>query len=272
MIQLTPNVYIETGYFGANVSCVSTDDGLVLIDTPARPTDAVAWRKAVESKGKLKYLINLESHDDHYAGSFFFDVPAVAHEISRKAMLAADINHIKGMLRAMDPAGLYLIKDYKVNVPVITFSEYLTLHLGKHSFHLIFLPGHSAGQIAVFVPEEKVVFTGDNVTYKRRGFLHEADPFAWLESLKRIGELDADYIVPGHGDVCDKSYLKEEAKYVQDCMDVVKKAIDQGWTKDEAVDKVALPDYFPLDEGSDEVATMLFRMSIANLYDRLSGR
>ena len=142
--------------------------------------------------------------------------------------------------------------------------------MGKHAFHLIFLPGHSAGQIAVFVPEERVVFTGDNVTYKIRGFLHEANPSSWFESLKRIGELDVDYIVPGHGEVCDKSYLKEEAKYIQDCVDAVKEAIDKGWTKSEAIDRVSMPSYFPLDEGCESIAPQLLELGISNLYDQLS--
>ena len=269
-MQLTANVYLETGFFGANVGCVTTEDGLVMMDTPARPTDAVTWRREIESKGTVRYLINLEPHEDHFAGGFFFNVPAVAHDKTREAMLAADINQIRATIAAMDPDGLSLIDNYRVNVPVITFSERLTLYLGRHSFHLIYLPGHSAGQIAVFVPEEKVVFTGDNVTYKIRGFLHDADPFAWLESLKRIGELEVDYIVPGHGEVCDKSYLKEEAKYIQDCLDTVKKAIDQGWTKDEAIAKVSLPDYFPLDEGCESVAPQFLQMSVSRLYDVLS--
>ena len=60
-MQLTENVYIETGFFGANVGCVTTDEGLLLTDTPARPTDAVAWLKEIEAKGKPRYLVNMAS-------------------------------------------------------------------------------------------------------------------------------------------------------------------------------------------------------------------
>ena len=187
-------------------------------------------------------------------------------------MLAADIKRIRETVAAIDPAGLRLIDKYRVNVPAITFSERLTLYLGRHSFHLIHLPGHTAGQIAVFVPEERVVFTGDNVTYRIQGFLHEADPFAWLKSLQRIGELEVDYIVPGHGEVCDKAYLEEQADYIQGCVDTIRKAIDRGWTKDEAIARVSLPCRYPLDEGTGSIAPLLLRMSVANLYDRLSSQ
>jgi len=269
-MQLTTNVYIETRFPGANVGYVTTDDGVVMIDTPHKPTDAVTWRREIESKGQVRYLVNTEPHDDHYTGSFFFAVPAVAHDKTREAMLAADVNEILEIVAEIDPDGLSLVDEYRVNVPSITFSERLTLYLGRHSFHLIHLPGHTAGQTAVFVPEEKVVFTGDNVTYRVQGFLHEADPFSWLESLKRISELDVEHLIPGHGEVCDKSYLGEQASYVQECVDTVRKAIDRGWTRDESIAKVSLPHRYLLAIGSENVGPQLLRMSVSNLYDVLS--
>jgi cyclase len=269
-MKITNNLYVETRFPGANVGYVTTEDGVVMIESPQRPTDALAWRREMESHGTIRYLINTEPHPDHCAGDFFFSGPVVVHEKARDKMLAIDINEIRETVARIDPEGLSLMDNYRVSVPAITFSERLTLYLGRHSFQLIHMPGHSAGQIAVFVPEEKVVFTGDNVTYRSQGFLHEADPFAWLESLKRTGELAADYLVPGHGEVCDRSYLKEEASYIQGCIDAVRKAIEQGWTKDEAVARVSLPSPYPLDEGAESIAGPLMKRGVANLYDRLS--
>jgi len=269
-MQLTTNVYIETGFGGANVGYVTTEDGLVMIDSPPKPTDAVTWQREVKSKGTVRYLINTECHDDHYAGNFFFDVPVIAHDKTREAILAAETNQVLEIIAEIDPDGLSLVDEYRINVPSITFSERLTLYMGKHSFHLIHLPGHTAGQTAVFVPEERVVFTGDNVTGKVQGFLHDAEPFLWLKSLKRISELEVDYIIPGHGKVCDKSYLGEQADYVQRCVDTIRQAIDRGWSKEEAIAKVSLPSRYPLDTGSEHVGQQLLQMSVSHLYDLLS--
>jgi cyclase len=271
-MQLTANVYVETEFLGANVSYVTTNGGVVMLDTPQRPTDAVAWRKEMESKGAIKYLVNLEPHSDHCNGNFIFTATAVTHEKSREVMLAIDRNEAIKAMAAIDPDGVSLIDKNHFNIPSVIFSERLTLYLGKHSFHLIHMPGHTESQIAAFVPEERVVFTGDNVVYKRLGFLHEADPFAWLESLERLKELDVDYIVPGHGEVCDKSYLKEQAEYIQGCIDAVKKAFDQGWTKDEALARVSWPTPYALDPGSEQMVTRLKQTGISNLYDRLSPK
>lgn len=271
MKQLTKNIFIETGWSGANVGCIITTDGLVMIDTPHRPSDAVEWKKEVESRGTVKYLINTESHDDHFTCDFFFKVPVVAHEKAREAIVKADVKQILEIISQKDPAGVPLVKDYKINVPAITFSERLTLYLGKHSFHLIHQPGHSAGQIAVLIPEERVVFTGDNVCYKIQGFLHEADPYAWIESIEQISEMDVDYIVPGHGEPCDKNFLGEQTDFVLDCTDKIKNALKKGWTKEETLAKVSFERY-PMDAGLEAFGKVLLEWSVAHMYDFLSRR
>lgn len=271
-MQLTEHVYVETGLAGSNVGYIVTDMGVVMVDTPYRPTDAVAVRRDIEEKGELRYLINTEPHDDHYAGCYFYDVPAIAQEQTREVMLSADIPKIKNTVAVIDPEGYSLMDDYCLNLPSITFSERLALYLGHHCIQLIHLPGHTVSQTAVFIPEEKVVFTGDNVTYQIKGFLHDADPFAWLKSLKRIAELDVKHIVPGHGEVCDKSYLKEQEDYIQGAIDAVKAAIGKGMSREEAMGRVDFPSPYPLDEGTEEIAEGLLRTAVGNLYDRLKDR
>jgi len=59
MKQLTKNIYIETGWPGANVGCIVTSEGVVMVDTPGNPSDAMKWKREVESKGTIKYLINI---------------------------------------------------------------------------------------------------------------------------------------------------------------------------------------------------------------------
>ncbi len=92
MQQLTSNIVIETQQKGANHGWVTTSDGLVLIDTPHKPSDAVRLRAEIERRGKLRYIINTEPHGDHWTGNAFFDVPVIAHAGVRKRMLAATDN------------------------------------------------------------------------------------------------------------------------------------------------------------------------------------
>jgi cyclase len=269
MKQLTRNIYIETGWPGANVGCIVTTEGLVMIDTPHNPSDAMKWKKDVESKGTVKYLINTESHEDHFFCDVFFKVPVIAHEKAREGILAADVKKLVETVAFKDPPGLPLVKDYKLNVPSITFSERLTLYLGKHSFQLIHLGGHSAGLIAILIPEERVVFTGDNVHNHIQPYMHEADPYGWLDAIEIIASMDVDYIVPGHGDACGKAVLEEEKDFVLDSIDKIKKAIKQGWNKKETIARVTF-DRYPLDFGLGDYGKVLMDMSVSRMYEVLS--
>lgn len=271
-MRVTEHVYAETKKIGANVGYVLTGEGVVMIDSPQIPADAVAWRKEIESKSTIKYLINTEPHNDHITGNFFFPVPVISHEKTRQAIAAKEVKTLVKQITDMDQSSIPLIEDYKINAPSITFSERLTLHLGNTTFHLIFLPGHSPGEIAVYIPEERLVFTGDNVFGRVQTLLHDADAFAWLESLKKISELDVDIIVPGHGEVCDKSFLAEQAGYIQECIDVITAAVEKGYTRDEILTKVSLPSRFPFGIGHDVIGPEKLKVSVGLLYDLISRK
>ena len=86
MKQVTSNVFFETEYRGCNPGFVVTSAGIVMIDTPQVPTDALNYKKEVEKRGKIRYLINTEPHGDHYTGNFFFDTAVVAHQGTREAI------------------------------------------------------------------------------------------------------------------------------------------------------------------------------------------
>ncbi len=123
------------------------------------------------------------------------------------------------------------------NPPTLTFDETLTLNLGNHTFNIIHMPGHTAPQTSVVVPEEGVVFTGDNVFYKCRSWLQECDPWEWLAALKSIEALDVETIVPGHGDPCTKAYLKEQGQIVENWVGYVERFVDRGVSADDALIK-----------------------------------
>jgi cyclase len=186
-------------------------------------------------------------------------------------MLNTDVKLILQSITQTYPGSENLVKGYRVRIPSITFSEKMNLYLGKHTIRLIHLPGHTFSQIAVYLPEEKVVFTGDNVTYKTQGFLHEIEPTSWLESLKKIGELDVHYIVPGHGEVCDKSYLKVQSDFIEASVKIIKDAIKKGWDRQAAIKNIkSFPSRYPFDAHAKEIAPMLTRMAVSRMYDLFS--
>jgi glyoxylase-like metal-dependent hydrolase (beta-lactamase superfamily II) len=267
MKKITANVYVETGFQGANCTFVTTAEGIVMIESPQMPVEAVKWRDEIAKHGTVRYLINTEPHGDHFSGNCFFQGTVVGHEGTRQAILASNVEQFKERLKQMSPASLPFMDGFTFRASTITFSERLTLYVGKHTFQLVHLPGHSPYQVAVYIPEEKVVCTSDNIVYKTQPFLHQALPYEWLDSLKKYKEFDADFLVPGHGEVCDKSYIPEMSAAIQAWIDVVNDALKQGLTLEQAQNKPALLEKHGIKVGTDQRAQMTVRNSLAHLYE-----
>src|SRR3979490_3395187 len=92
MQQLSTNVFVETEIRGCNHGFVTTSDGIVMIDSPHKPSDALKLKAVIARRGgRLRYIINTEPHGDHWTGNAFFDAPVVAHEGVRTRILATDL-------------------------------------------------------------------------------------------------------------------------------------------------------------------------------------
>jgi cyclase len=266
MIQITKNVYVETGMPACNLGFVTTKEGIVMIDTPMRPTDAAKWRDEASKKGEIRYLINTEEHPDHWQGSYFFPGVLITHQETRDKLAKVPTAEVIERVKQIDPAGVPLIKGYQVRLADITLTENMNLYLGEHTIKLFHLPGHSTGGMGVYIPEERVVFTTDIIFHKMKSWLHESDPQKWLSSLKKLSDLDLEVIVPGHGALCKKDYLEEQARIVRQWVELVKSAIKQGLSVEEAQAKISSPDSYPKQLGTPKTESELNREIIARLY------
>jgi cyclase len=269
MKQVSANAYMSITGRGCNVGLVVTSEGIVMIDTPFMPGDAEALRREIEPLGKVVYIIQTEPHLDHISGGGFFEGTVVSQEATREAFFAS-LGMARQAIAQQDPEHLALWESRQPRPPAITFAERLTLRLGQHTFHLMRLPGHTAGETAVFVPEERVVFTGDNVVNAVPPFLHQAYPDHWVQSLKTISELDVDKIAGGHGDVADKSVLPGLSAFISDYKAAVRQAIDRGLSKEEITSTVSLMDRFNLPAATANRGFDLGRMASSRLYDVLT--
>ena len=267
MKQVTTNVYVESGLRFCNLGFVTTKEGIVMVDTPWNPADAVKWREEVSKMGKPRYLINTEEHPDHCQNSWFFTGVLVTSQETREKLSKVSVAEVKERIKHTTPEGLPLMESFQVRLADITFTGSMDLYLGDHTFKLFQLPGHTTGGIGVYIPQERVVFATDCVFHQLKTWLQDADPDQWLESLRKIGDLDVDVIVPGHGATCKKNYLKEQADIIRQWVEVVKSAIKQGLSEDEAVAKVSSPDPYPLQPGISYLNTSeLNKRIIARLY------
>ncbi len=298
MQQISPNLYVDTqfsippvgpGPYGCNCSFIVTSEGIVMIDTPALPTYAARWREEITRRGEIRYIINTEYHPDHIMGNYFFPGIVVSHQgvkeqfrapVTEASVVGQDLVEQPGKtypgkleyyrlrVSVHDPAGLPALENYQFKEPTITFSDKLNLYLGEHTFELIHLPGHTPYEVGVYVPQERVVFTGDNFTNKWQPALAHCCPLEWIESLKKIEALDVDLIVPGHGQIGDKKALRECAAFIQGVVDAVRKAINKGLSKEEAANTISFESKLPAAHPGSEQQ----RMNVKRVYEMLSKK
>ena len=158
------------------------------------------------------------------------------------------------------------------NKGAVVFTGDLDLRVGGHVFHLIHTPGHTPGQIAVYVPDERVVFTGDTVFSECQTWLMTSDVDEWLRSLDLVQELDVDHVIPGHGPVTTTRYLATQRAVLLDWVSAVASAVAKGWSREETVARVNFAERYPVDVGQEYMMDHIQTLNAASLWDKLTAR
>jgi cyclase len=278
---VTKNVFAATGWRGCNPGYIVTADGIVVVDSPQLPTNAVLMRDEMLAKGPVRFRVNTENHIDHIFGQHFLSDlgPLIGHrDIVAgywKGALGKDpYEFMVNAVKTQDPAGLAIMPardEVRIRPPDVAFDGQLTLRLGDHVIELIHTPGHTKGQIAVYVPQERVAFVGDTIFSGCQTWLQVAHPDMWVQSLERIAALDVDHIVPGHGPVCTRSYIATQSAFIREWIAAVAAGIAKGWSRSECVARISFVDRYPLDVGQEHLVPLVQRLNVEHLYDYLQG-
>ena len=272
MKKVKDNIYVETGFLGCNPSFVVTWNGIVMIDTPQKPLEALKWRKEIEKYGDIIYIINSDHHQDHALGNYFFEGDIIGQEGTMKELLAEDrIKLCKDWMKLIDPQSEYLMDHYFVRKPRFTYENRMTIYLGEEIFELIHISGHTQNETMIYMPREKVLFTGDNVCTNGIPSLSECCLRGWLKALRFMGEIDFEELVPGHGEIGKKDSLRDFYGEFSILINRVKEKIDKGFSREEIIKEVRYEDsvHIKYPPETSEFFDRSMKMSIARLYDEL---
>ncbi len=194
-------------------------------------------RKMVEKQ--VPYLKDLVKTDQGYveyleervASGKRRDGSPMSDEV--KAYLAGQARDLK--LEMGELAGASVV------APNLTFDRELRIYLGAREVRVAFLgKGNTEGDAVVFVPDAKVVATGD-LLVSPIPYGYGCHPSAWIETLAALAAIDAKAIVPGHGPVMtDWSYAKKVSALLAEVRRQVQEEVKKGATLGETQERVDL--------------------------------
>ena len=237
--KIADGVYFAVGNGRMPVWCNSViiinEKETMLVDSSVSPEAAralIADIKTLTNK-PVRYVVNTHYHFDHAHGNQVFgpEVEIIGHEYTREQLLG-DVLHsmtyvsftgdLPQQIKALQSqiAGetnpkkkeqlqqnLKLTGDFyraqaevRPTPPNVTFNDRMSIFRGGREITLLFLGiGHTAGDIFVYLPKEKILCTGDflcpEVSYMGDGYIDE-----WIKTLEKLKTIDFRVILPGHGE------------------------------------------------------------------------
>jgi cyclase len=275
MNEIADGVYIEQSIDRTNCGLILTGRGPVLVDTPMLPPHGRQWQAEMQSMGLVEpYAIaNTDYHLEHYMGNaVFMPVRVIGHEESERPLSRYDesvMEEIAERYRGQDSALASEIMAMRFERPEISVGDRLTLHLGGRTVQVLYLEGHTPASLGVYLPSERILFAGDNITNNEHPAAFQANSLAWLETLRRIKEMDIDLIIPGVGEPCGKEVIDPLYEYLAEMRRRILELFKQGASRRECVEKVGMLDYFPVPKGQENEVKLRRRHSVERLYTEI---
>ncbi|HMF77983.1 MAG TPA: MBL fold metallo-hydrolase [Bryobacteraceae bacterium] len=230
--------YVEGG--GGNSGVIVGKKGVIVIDAKTTPAGG---KELIGDIAKLTpepvtTVILTHSDGDHVNGlaAFPMGISIVAQQNDKKEQDAALAAGGRGAPPADHPPNKLISKnDDRLKVDGVTIE---LLH---------WAPAHTSGDLVVFLPKQKIVFTGDIITSRQEPLIHlekNGSTAGWVETAKGIIALDADVFIPGHGDPMTKADVQKKLSDAEAKLAKTKDLIAQGKSLEEV--KTAVGDPAPV--------------------------
>lgn len=234
--------WVEGG--GGNSGVVVGDKGVIVID--AKIT-AASGKELLNDIAKLtpkpvNTVILTHSDRDHVNGLAAFPVGIT---------IIAQENNKKEQERAIAAGGKDAPPADHLPTRVITKNED---HLKVDGVSLDLLhwgPAHTSGDLVIYLPKQRIVFTGDIITNRPDPLIHlekNGSSEGWIETTKGIVALDADTFIPGHGGAETKAEVQQYLAHAEAKRAKIKDLAAQGKSLDEI--KEAVGDAPPSQSGN----------------------
>jgi cyclase len=222
-----------------NTGFLTGSTGVVCIDTCATEARTRAFLEAVDrSVGPgRRTLVNTHHHGDHTNGNCLLPFAAIiGQERCRSTMAETGIMRPDGVFDPVDWGTLELA------APFVTFERRLNLYVDDLlvELHHFGTAAHTTNDVVAWIPEHRVLFTGDLVFNGGTPFVLMGSVAGTLIVLDRLMEFGAEVLVPGHGPPCGPEVMDTVGEYVRFVQETAEQTAGAGLTPLEAARQIDL--------------------------------
>lgn len=217
----------------ATFGFIVTNDGVVLIDSGGSLKGAKALHKIIKgvTDKPIRYVINSGGQDHRWFGNDYFSslgAKIISSEAAKKDHKARSGSQWSMLESRLGKEG---IKGTKEKFAGITFKDDYKFTLGKVKFEIYFRgQAHTPGDAFIWLPQSKVMFTGDIVyTERMLGIGEQSNSKSWLHVFNSMAGFKPIYLVPGHGSptTLDKA-IKDTGSYLSFLRNTISLFIESG--------------------------------------------
>jgi glyoxylase-like metal-dependent hydrolase (beta-lactamase superfamily II) len=239
--ELAPGVYAVLGDTGRgvegrpNAGFVVTEDGVVVIDALASPRQGEQLLRTIGgvTDQPVRWLVLTHHHPDHHFGAVVLrkaGARVIAHPDKR--VLAAEGGEDALIADWVRVVGLDAMRGFELaNTPDRRVTASDTLRLGGRTI-VVTHPGegHSAGDLMVWLPKERVLFAGDLLVEDGVSMVVDGSSSELLRVLDVIEGLGAEAIVPGHGAIPERpaALVQRTRDYLTGIQSEMRAAVERG--------------------------------------------
>jgi cyclase len=234
--QVTASTVVVTDpRLQSNVGAVVFDDFIVAVDAGMRPYATRVVRTELEQRfGRpVKYLCVTHYHGDHTLGlQPFKDVSILASREILDAFARDPGRTAEGLAERAkeDPEAAEWVGEVEFVTPSALFHEQMEVACNGRSVEFRHTGGHTSCSVYGYLPDEKVLFTGDLLFAGGFPFAGDetTDPELWMSVLEQFLRMDVEYVIPGHGPVSGLGEIRKELGFFQALKQNTLQAIDAG--------------------------------------------
>lgn len=216
---------LRYAFFDQTIGVVVGRDGVLLIDTR---TSHRQGREVLDDLRQLtalpvRIVVNTHRHSDHCFGNRVFRPATIWGHVRCAQGLAETGDEQRAWLAEAMPDLAADLRAVEVDPPERTLRTAATISIGRRIVELRHLGrGHTDGDIAITVPDAGVLFAGDLLENGAPPSFGDAYPLDWPATAAALVPLAVGPVVPGHGEVADRSFVERQAAELQATAELVR--------------------------------------------------